>query len=158
MRRKRNYKSPHTNWGGMSERKRLGYWGYESWCRKESWDDPKNCSHAKTSTPFPQKLVKRNKEGKYHRFTTILKRRSINFSLNIFLKNMYGYAKFMKDLLTKKWAINFLRMKKSYNIVVPLLLGHLCTRKSIREISLFLIQMGYCIVKNLSMTLVQTLA
>ena len=52
--------------------------------------------------PFPQRLVKKTKDGKYQRFITMLKQLSINVPLVEALEQMPGYAKFMKDLVTKK--------------------------------------------------------
>ncbi|XP_049414701.1 uncharacterized protein LOC125877455 [Solanum stenotomum] len=48
--------------------------------------------------PFPQRLVKMSKEGKYSRFISMLKNLSINVSLIEILEQMPRYAKFMKDL------------------------------------------------------------
>ncbi|KAK4708643.1 hypothetical protein R3W88_029568 [Solanum pinnatisectum] len=57
--------------------------------------------------PFPQRLVKKNEEGKYRRFITMLKQFSINVPLIEALEQMPGYAKFMKDLVTKKRVFSF---------------------------------------------------
>ncbi|KAK4727301.1 hypothetical protein R3W88_032218 [Solanum pinnatisectum] len=51
---------------------------------------------------FPQRLVKKTEVGKYHRFITMLKQLSINVPLIEALQQILGYAKFMKDLVTKK--------------------------------------------------------
>ncbi|KAK4707311.1 hypothetical protein R3W88_033158 [Solanum pinnatisectum] len=56
---------------------------------------------------FPQRLVEKNEEGKYRRFITILKQLSINVSVIEALEQMPRYAKFMKDLVTKKRAMSF---------------------------------------------------
>ncbi|KAK4721442.1 hypothetical protein R3W88_011675 [Solanum pinnatisectum] len=61
----------------------------------------------KPPPPFPQRLVKKTEEGKYHRSITILKQLSINVPLIEALDKMPGYAKFMKGLVTKKRAISF---------------------------------------------------
>ncbi|KAK4706535.1 hypothetical protein R3W88_033915 [Solanum pinnatisectum] len=58
-------------------------------------------------SPFPQRLVKKNEEGKYHRFITMLKQFFINVPLIEALEQMPGYAKFMKDLVTKQRAVSF---------------------------------------------------
>ncbi|KAK4729862.1 hypothetical protein R3W88_022850 [Solanum pinnatisectum] len=58
-------------------------------------------------SPFPQRLVKKNEEGKYRRFITMLKQLSINVPLIEALEQMTGYAKFMKNLVTKKRAVSF---------------------------------------------------
>uniref|UniRef100_M1DEX2 Integrase core domain containing protein n=1 Tax=Solanum tuberosum TaxID=4113 RepID=M1DEX2_SOLTU len=57
--------------------------------------------------PFPQRLVKKTKEGKYRRFITMLKQLSFNVPLIEALEQMLGYAKLMKDLVTKKRAVSF---------------------------------------------------
>ncbi|KAK4713472.1 hypothetical protein R3W88_019379 [Solanum pinnatisectum] len=57
--------------------------------------------------PFPQRLVKKNEEGKYHMFITMLKQLSINVPLIEALEQMPGHAKFIKDLVTKKRAVSF---------------------------------------------------
>ncbi|XP_049359162.1 uncharacterized protein LOC125823824 [Solanum verrucosum] len=55
---------------------------------------------------FPQRLVKKTEEAKYRRFMTMLKQLSINVPLIEVLEKMPGYAKFMKDLVTKKRAVS----------------------------------------------------
>ena len=57
--------------------------------------------------PFPQRLVKKTEDGKYWRFITMLKQLSINVPLVEALEQMPGYAKFMKDLVTKKRSVTF---------------------------------------------------
>ncbi|XP_049370434.1 uncharacterized protein LOC125835359 [Solanum verrucosum] len=57
--------------------------------------------------PFPHRLVKKIEEAKYHRFIAMLKQLSINVPLIEALEQMSGYAKFMKDLVTKKMADSF---------------------------------------------------
>ena len=57
--------------------------------------------------PFPQRLVKNTEDGKYRLFITMLKQLSIIVSLVEALKDMPGYAKFMKDLVTKKRSVTF---------------------------------------------------
>ena len=56
---------------------------------------------------FPQRLVKKTEDGKYRRFITMLKHLSINVPLVEALEQMPGYAKFMKDLVTKKRLVTF---------------------------------------------------
>ena len=51
--------------------------------------------------------MKKTEEGKYQRFIKMLKRLSINVSLVEALAQMPGYAKFMKDLVTKKRSDTF---------------------------------------------------
>ncbi|XP_049373455.1 uncharacterized protein LOC125838442 [Solanum verrucosum] len=57
--------------------------------------------------PFPQRLVQKAKEVKYHMFITMLKQLSINVPLIEALEQMSGYAKFMKDLVTRKRVVSF---------------------------------------------------
>ena len=57
--------------------------------------------------PLPQRLVKKTEDGKYRRFITMLKQLSINVPLVEALEQMPGYAKFMKDLVTKKRLVTF---------------------------------------------------
>ncbi|XP_015161557.1 uncharacterized protein [Solanum tuberosum] len=57
--------------------------------------------------PFPQRLVQKTEEGKYRSFITMLKQLSINLLLIEALEQMPRYAKFMKDLVTKKRAVSF---------------------------------------------------
>ena len=57
--------------------------------------------------PFPQRLVKNTEDGKYRCFITMLKHLSINVPLVEAREHMPGYAKFMKDLVTKKRLITF---------------------------------------------------
>ena len=57
--------------------------------------------------PFPQRLVKKIEDGKYWHFITMLKQLSINVPLVEALEKMLSYAKFMKDLVTKKRSVTF---------------------------------------------------
>ncbi|XP_075079889.1 uncharacterized protein LOC142165174 [Nicotiana tabacum] len=56
----------------------------------------------KPPPPYPQKLVKQNGKNQFKNFIQIMKRLSINIPLVKDLEQMPGYAKFMKDLVTKK--------------------------------------------------------
>ena len=97
--------------------------------------------------PFPQRLVKKTEDGKYRRFITMLKQLSINVPLVEALEQMPGYAKFMKDLITRKDR-SLLRMMIECNIVVLLLQDLWSKRKKIRVRSLFLLQSGYYILRK----------
>ncbi|XP_060190996.1 uncharacterized protein LOC132620349 [Lycium barbarum] len=52
--------------------------------------------------PFPQRLAKKVEDGKFLKFIDRLKGLSINIPLVEALEQMPGYAKFMKDLVTKR--------------------------------------------------------
>ena len=51
--------------------------------------------------------MKKTEDGKYRRFITMLKHLSINVPLVGALEQMPNYAKFMKDLVTKKRSVTF---------------------------------------------------
>ena len=57
--------------------------------------------------PFPQRLVRKTMDGQYRCFITMLKQLSINVPFVESLEQMPGYAKFMKDLVTKKRSVTF---------------------------------------------------
>ncbi|KAK4706807.1 hypothetical protein R3W88_033639 [Solanum pinnatisectum] len=57
--------------------------------------------------PFQQRFVKKNEEGKYRMFITMLKQLFINVPLIEALEKMPRYAKFMKDLVTKNRDVSF---------------------------------------------------
>ena len=57
--------------------------------------------------PFPQRFVKKTEDGKYQHFITMLKQLSINVPLIEALEKMSGYAKFMKNMVTKKRLVHF---------------------------------------------------
>ncbi|XP_070031886.1 uncharacterized protein [Nicotiana tomentosiformis] len=57
--------------------------------------------------PYPQRLAKQNGENQFKKFIDMMKSLSINVPLVEVLEQMPGYAKFMKDLVTKKRLINF---------------------------------------------------
>ena len=51
--------------------------------------------------------MNKTEDGKYPRFITMLKQLSINVPLVEALEQMPSYAKFMKDLVTKKISVTF---------------------------------------------------
>uniref|UniRef100_A0A1U7XJ40 Uncharacterized protein LOC104239198 n=1 Tax=Nicotiana sylvestris TaxID=4096 RepID=A0A1U7XJ40_NICSY len=54
-------------------------------------------------TPFPQRLAKHQKEEQYKKFLEMLKQIQVNIPLIEALKEMPGYAKMMKDLMSQKF-------------------------------------------------------
>ncbi|XP_049394761.1 uncharacterized protein LOC125859068 [Solanum stenotomum] len=56
--------------------------------------------------PFPQRLKNNAEDGKFTKFITMLKQRSVNIPLVEALEQMPGYVEFMKDLVTKKRAVS----------------------------------------------------
>ncbi|KAK4721433.1 hypothetical protein R3W88_011666 [Solanum pinnatisectum] len=55
---------------------------------------------------FPQRLKKKDEDGKLTKFITMLKQLSVNIPLVEAFELRPGYAKFMKDLVKKKRAIS----------------------------------------------------
>ncbi|XP_015161069.1 uncharacterized protein [Solanum tuberosum] len=55
---------------------------------------------------FPQTLKKKAEDGKFTKFITILKQLSVSIPPVEALEQMPGYAKFMKDLVTKKRVVS----------------------------------------------------
>ncbi|XP_049406255.1 uncharacterized protein LOC125869898 [Solanum stenotomum] len=56
--------------------------------------------------PCPQRLKKKAEDGKFAKFITMLRQLSVNIPLVEALEQMPRYAKFMKDLVTKKRAVS----------------------------------------------------
>ncbi|XP_049394753.1 uncharacterized protein LOC125859056 [Solanum stenotomum] len=56
--------------------------------------------------PFPQRLKKKAEDGKFTKFITMLKQLSVNIPLVEALEHIPRYAKFIKDLVTKKRAVS----------------------------------------------------
>lgn len=61
--------------------------------------------------PCPQRLSKQNGENQFKKFIQMMKSLSINVPLVEALEQIPGYAKFMKDLVTKKPSMNFETIK-----------------------------------------------
>ena len=87
----------------------------------------KDAEVPKKVTPMPRpppqflpRLLKKTADGKYQRFIIMLKQLSINVLLVEALEQMPGYAKFVKDLVTKKDR-SLLRMMIECSIIVLLL-------------------------------------
>ncbi|XP_070018138.1 uncharacterized protein [Nicotiana sylvestris] len=56
--------------------------------------------------PYPQRIAKKNGENQFKKFIDMMKSLFINVPLVEALEQMLGYAKFMKDLVTKKRPMN----------------------------------------------------
>ncbi|XP_070049319.1 uncharacterized protein [Nicotiana tomentosiformis] len=70
----------------------------------------------KPPRPYPQRLAKQNGENKFKKFMQMMKGLSINVSLVKALEQMPDYAKFMKDLVTKKRSMNFETIKVTHQV------------------------------------------
>ena len=96
---------------------------------------------------FPQRSVKKTKDGKYRCFITMLKQLSINAPLVEALEQMPGHAKFMKDLATKKRSVTFEdddRLQHCSAIATR----SLVQKKEDPGASLFLVQLGHYILRK----------
>ncbi|KAH0727844.1 hypothetical protein KY290_003564 [Solanum tuberosum] len=67
---------------------------------------------------FPQRLKKKNEDEKFRKFLLVFKILYINLTLVEALVEMLGYAKFMKELVTKKRSMDFETIKVSHNCSV----------------------------------------
>ncbi|XP_070021329.1 uncharacterized protein [Nicotiana sylvestris] len=68
--------------------------------------------------PYPQRFAKKNGENQFKMFIDMIKRLSINVPLIEALEQMPGYAKFMKDLVTKKRSINCETINMTHQVSV----------------------------------------
>ncbi|KAK4737224.1 hypothetical protein R3W88_000921 [Solanum pinnatisectum] len=119
--------------------------------------------------PFPHRLVKKTIEGKYRRFITMVKQLSVNVQLIEALEKMSGYAKFMKDLVTKKRVVSFenderlhncsviatrLLVRKKENpgaFIIPCTIGLLHFAKVLCDLGASINLMPLCIYKKLDL-------
>ncbi|XP_070032457.1 uncharacterized protein [Nicotiana tomentosiformis] len=69
--------------------------------REESDDVSKNMP----ALPFPQKLYREKLDKQFERFLDMLKQVNVNFPFTNVLSQMPAYAKFLKEILTKKRKI-----------------------------------------------------
>ncbi|XP_019228094.1 PREDICTED: uncharacterized protein LOC109209301 [Nicotiana attenuata] len=53
--------------------------------------------------PFPPRLIKYQKDEQYKKFMEMLKQIQVNIPLIYALREMFGYAKMMKDLISRKF-------------------------------------------------------
>ncbi|XP_070007999.1 uncharacterized protein [Nicotiana sylvestris] len=66
--------------------------------------------------PYPQRLAKHKNENHFKKFIDMMKRLSINMPLVEALEQMPGYAKFMKDLVTKKRSMDCETIKMTHQV------------------------------------------
>ncbi|XP_024018382.1 uncharacterized protein LOC112090696 [Morus notabilis] len=64
--------------------------------------ETRNPSGSRLPLPFPQRFQKQQQDGQFRKFLDVLKQLQINIPLVEALEHMPSYAKFMKDLVTKK--------------------------------------------------------
>ncbi|XP_070049044.1 uncharacterized protein [Nicotiana tomentosiformis] len=68
--------------------------------------------------PYPQRIANKNNENQFKKFIDMMKNLSINVPLVEALKQMPGYVKFMKDLVTKKRSMNCDTIKMTHQMSV----------------------------------------
>ncbi|XP_070013775.1 uncharacterized protein [Nicotiana sylvestris] len=66
--------------------------------------------------PYPQWLAKQNGKNQFKKFIDMMKSLSINVPFIEALEQMLGYAKFIKDLVTKKWSMNCKTIKMTHQV------------------------------------------
>ncbi|KAK4718066.1 hypothetical protein R3W88_016404 [Solanum pinnatisectum] len=69
----------------------------------------------KIPPPFPQRLEKKNEDEKFKKFLSVFKKLSIYLPLVEALLEMSGYAKFMKELVTKKRSLDYETIEVSHS-------------------------------------------
>ncbi|XP_070034447.1 uncharacterized protein [Nicotiana tomentosiformis] len=70
----------------------------------------------KPPPPYPQRLAKQNGENQFKKFIQMMKSLSVNLPLVEDLEQIPSYAKFMKDLVTKKRSMNFETIKVTHQV------------------------------------------
>ncbi|XP_070043152.1 uncharacterized protein [Nicotiana tomentosiformis] len=65
---------------------------------------------------YPQRLANQNSENQCKKFIDMMKSLSINVSLVEALEKMPGYAKFTRDLVTKKRSMNCQNIKMTHQV------------------------------------------
>nr|XP_009601436.1 uncharacterized protein LOC104096727 [Nicotiana tomentosiformis] len=70
----------------------------------------------KPPPPYPQRLTKQTCENQFEKFVQMMKGLFINVPLVEDLKQMFGYAKFMNYLVTKKRSVNFETIKVTHKV------------------------------------------
>ncbi|XP_070007948.1 uncharacterized protein [Nicotiana sylvestris] len=66
-------------------------------------EKPASSAQRVIPAPFPQRLVKPKKEDQYRKFMEMLRQIQLNIPLMDALREMPGYAKMMKDLMSRKF-------------------------------------------------------
>ncbi|XP_075092254.1 uncharacterized protein LOC142172519 [Nicotiana tabacum] len=95
---------------------------------------PENSNREKPSSnaqrvilaPFPQRLVKQKKADQYKKFMEMLRQIQLNIPLMDALREMPGYAKMMKDLMSRKFDfqdLSTITLTQTYNAVALCDLG-----------------------------------
>ncbi|XP_070050872.1 uncharacterized protein [Nicotiana tomentosiformis] len=101
------------------DKKKKGKKGTEKKKKEENSrrDESEESKHM-PALPFPQKLYREKLDKKFERFLDMLKQVNINFPFIEVLSQMQAYAKFLKEILTKKRKIEETSMSSSQSIAV----------------------------------------
>ncbi|XP_070019712.1 uncharacterized protein [Nicotiana sylvestris] len=70
----------------------------------------------KPPPPYPQILTKKSGENQSKKFSQMMKSLSINVPIFKDLEQMPYYAKFMRNLVTEKWSMNFETIKVTHQV------------------------------------------
>lgn len=70
----------------------------------------------KPSPPLLHRLKKKEDEGKFNKFMAMLKKLKLNVHLVDILEQMLRYAKFMKELMTKKRTMSYEPMDSLHHL------------------------------------------
>ena len=98
---------------GKEDRKNNSEWAAETKNKMHTEQQRKNCEQKQKekvqayapAVPFPQKLQKAKKEEQFSKFLEIFKKIEINIPFAEAITQMPNYAKFLKDILSKKKKI-----------------------------------------------------
>ncbi|XP_070051523.1 uncharacterized protein [Nicotiana tomentosiformis] len=115
---------------------------------------------------YPQRLAKKNSENQFKKFIDMMKSLSIIVPLVEALEQMHGYAKFMKDLMTKKRSMNCETIKMTHQVstilhsmapkledpgafTIPYTIGSTDFAKTLCDLGASINLMPYSVFKNL---------
>ncbi|XP_070029708.1 uncharacterized protein [Nicotiana sylvestris] len=117
--------------------------------------------------PYLQRLAKQKNENQFKKFIEMMKSLSINVPLVEALEQMPGYAKFMKDLVTKKRSMDCETIKMTHQAIVhsmdpkleypgaftiPCTIGSADFAKALCDLGVSINLMPYSILKTLGIS------
>nr|XP_016468370.1 PREDICTED: uncharacterized protein LOC107790913 [Nicotiana tabacum] len=116
-------------------------------------EKPASSAQRVIPAPFPQRLVKQRKEDQYKKFMEMLRQIQLNIPLIEALREMPGYAKMMKDLMSRKFDFQDLstvtltqtcnavvtkpmaqKMSDPGNFTIPCTIGSYAFAKALRDL------------------------
>ncbi|XP_015167586.1 uncharacterized protein [Solanum tuberosum] len=123
----------------------------------------------KIPPPFPQRLKKKNEDEKFRKFLSVFKNLSINLPLVEALLEMLGYAKFIKEQVTKKMSLDYEMIEVPHScsaimtnqsitkkedpeaFTIPCTIGMLQFAKALCDLGAIINLMPYAIYKQLGL-------